>query len=69
MPFHYPDHWVPEDLTAETIDVSVARSIIQTNIVGMLQLTAALLPTLKQQPAAMIMTTTSPSQIGLTNWA
>ena len=69
MPFHYPDHWVPEDLTAETIDVSVARSIIQTNIVGMLQLTAALLPTLKQQPAAMIMTTTSPSQIGPTNWA
>jgi uncharacterized oxidoreductase len=49
----------PEDLTAETVDVSVARSIIQTNIVGVLQLTAALLPTLKQQPAATIITTTS----------
>jgi uncharacterized oxidoreductase len=49
----------PEDLTAHTVDLSVARSIIQTNIVGVLHLTAALLPTLKQQPASTIITTTS----------
>ncbi len=49
----------PEDLTAHTVDLSVARSIIQTNIVGVLQVTAALLPTLKQQPASTIITTTS----------
>src|SRR2546426_5570976 len=34
-----------EDLTADTIDLSVARSIIHTNIAGVLHLTAALLPT------------------------
>jgi uncharacterized oxidoreductase len=49
----------PEDLTSDTIDVSVARSIIQTNIVGVLHLTAALLPTLKQQPHSTIITTSS----------
>jgi uncharacterized oxidoreductase len=49
----------PEDLTAHTVDVFVARSIVQTNIVGVLHLTAALLPTLKQQPASTIITTTS----------
>ena len=49
----------PEDLTAHTVDLSVARSIIQTNIVGVLHLTAALLPTLKQQPASTIITTSS----------
>jgi len=49
----------PEDLTAPTIDLSVARSIIQTNIFGVLELTAALLPTLKRQPVATIITTSS----------
>jgi len=49
----------PEDLTAHTVDLSVARSIIQTNIVGVLHLTARLLPTLKQQRASTIITTTS----------
>jgi uncharacterized oxidoreductase len=49
----------PEDLTAHTVDLSVARSIIQTNIVSVLHLTAALLPTLKQQPASTIITTSS----------
>ncbi len=49
----------PEDLTADTIDVAVARSIIHTNIVSVLHLTAALLPTLKQQPHSTIITTTS----------
>jgi uncharacterized oxidoreductase len=48
-----------EDLTADTIDTSVARSIIQTNILSVLHLTAALLPTLKQRPHSTIITTTS----------
>jgi uncharacterized oxidoreductase len=49
----------PEDLTAPTVDLSVARSIIQTNILGVLELTAAILPVLKRQPAATIITTSS----------
>jgi uncharacterized oxidoreductase len=48
-----------EDLTSDTLDVSVARSIIQTNIISVLHLTAALLPTLKQQPHSTIISTTS----------
>ncbi len=49
----------PEDLTADTIDLSAARSIIETNIVSVLHLTAALLPTLKRQPRSTIIATTS----------
>jgi len=49
----------PEDLAAHTVDLSAARSIIQTNIVSVLHLTAALLATLKQQPASTIITTSS----------
>jgi uncharacterized oxidoreductase len=49
----------PEDLTAHTVDLSVPRSIIQTNVLSVLHLTALLLPTLKQQPASTIITTTS----------
>ena len=49
----------PEDLTLDTMDVSVPWTIIQTNIVGLLRLTAGLLPTLKQQPNATIINTTS----------
>jgi len=49
----------PEDLTLDTIDVAVPRSIIQTNILGVLYLTARLLPTLKQRPNATLITTTS----------
>ncbi len=49
----------PEDLTASRIDLSAARSIIQTNILGVLGLTAALLPTLTRQPFATIITTSS----------
>lgn len=49
----------PEDLTSDSIDLSVMQSIVQTNIVGVLHLTAALLPTLKQQPNSTIVTTTS----------
>jgi uncharacterized oxidoreductase len=48
-----------EDLTTTDIDVSVARSIIETNILGVLQLTAALLPILRRQSSATILTTTS----------
>lgn len=48
-----------EDLTAGQYDISVARSIIQTNIMSVLHLTSALLPILKQQPRSTIMTTTS----------
>jgi len=48
-----------EDLTADAVDVSFARSIIQTNVTGVVHLTAALLPALKRQPSATIMVTTS----------
>jgi uncharacterized oxidoreductase len=48
-----------EDLTVDNIDISAAESIIQTNIVGVLRLTAALLPSLKKQPSSTIITTTS----------
>lgn len=48
-----------EDLAGETVDVDVSRAIIQTNIVGVLELTAALLPSLQRQPEATIITTTS----------
>jgi uncharacterized oxidoreductase len=48
-----------EDLTADAIDLSVVRSIIRTNILGVLHLTAALLPLLRQQPNSTIITTTS----------
>jgi uncharacterized oxidoreductase len=49
----------PEDLTSDSINFSVTQSIVATNIVGVLHLTAALLPTLKQQPNSAIITTTS----------
>ena len=49
----------PEDLTANAIDVSVAHSVIHTNIVSVLRVTAALLPTLRRQPESTIITTTS----------
>jgi len=48
-----------EDLTADTIDISVARSIIHTNICSVIHLTAALLPILKRRPRSTIITTTS----------
>jgi uncharacterized oxidoreductase len=48
-----------EDLTADAIDLSAARSMIHTNIVGVLHLTAALLPSLKRQPHSTVITTTS----------
>jgi len=48
-----------EDLAVDTIDFSTALSIVQTNIIGVLHLTAALLPTLKRQPHSTIITTSS----------
>lgn len=48
-----------QDFTASDIEILDARSVIQTNIVGTLLLTAALLPVLKQQPDSTIITTSS----------
>lgn len=48
-----------EDFAGGEPDISISRAIIETNIVGPLQLTAALLPILKAQPSATIITTTS----------
>ncbi|MBA8877233.1 putative oxidoreductase [Phyllobacterium myrsinacearum] len=49
----------PEDMTAEGWDVSSAQSIVETNIMGVLRVTAAFLPLLKNQPGATIMATSS----------
>jgi len=48
-----------EDLTSDSTDLSVPRSIIQTNIVSVIELTSALLPILKQQANSTIIATTS----------
>jgi uncharacterized oxidoreductase len=48
-----------EDYNADTIDSSVAAGIIQTNITGVVQLTAALLPTLRAQPQSTLIVTPS----------
>ena len=48
-----------EDYTADTIDLARAYSTIQTNITGVVQLSAALLPTLRAQPHSTLMVTTS----------
>jgi uncharacterized oxidoreductase len=48
-----------EDMTAEDWDVSAARSIVETNIMGVLRVTAAFLPLLKNRPGATIMATSS----------
>lgn len=49
----------PEDLTADSWDTAVAQEIIETNILGVLRITAAFLPQLQRQPDATLMTTTS----------
>jgi len=49
----------PESLTIEPVDLSVPRDIIETNIMSVLHMTVALLPALKTQPKATIITTTS----------
>lgn len=48
-----------EDYTADRIDLAHAYSTIQTNITSVVQLTAALLPTLRSQPHSTLMVTTS----------
>ncbi|MGB9418996.1 MAG: SDR family NAD(P)-dependent oxidoreductase [Acidobacteriaceae bacterium] len=49
----------PENLLAQPADLADAEAIITTNLLGPIRLTAALLPQLKKQPAATIMTVTS----------
>jgi uncharacterized oxidoreductase len=48
-----------EDFTTGNTDISVSRSIIMTNIVGVLEMTAAFLPTLMQRLNSTIITTSS----------
>ena len=48
-----------EDYTADSIDLTRAYATIQTNINGVLQLSAALLPLLRAQAHATLMVTTS----------
>jgi uncharacterized oxidoreductase len=48
-----------EDLTAETIDVSVAEATITTNLLAPIRLAAALLPHLRQQPQSTIINVSS----------
>ncbi|WP_246669712.1 SDR family NAD(P)-dependent oxidoreductase [Agrobacterium sp. B1(2019)] len=48
-----------ETWDGDVIDIETSLSIIETNIIGVLRLTAALLPTLARQPSATIVTTTS----------
>lgn len=48
-----------EDLTAEPFDLTTAEAIITTNLLGPIRLTAGLLPHLKTQPTATLMTVTS----------
>jgi uncharacterized oxidoreductase len=49
----------PETLLAQPEDLADAEAIITTNLLGPMRLTAALLPQLKKQTAATIMTVTS----------
>lgn len=48
-----------EDMTRDGWDVSDARSIVETNIMGVLGVTAAFLPLIKGRPGATIMATSS----------
>jgi uncharacterized oxidoreductase len=49
----------PENLLEEPEDLEDAEATITTNLLGPIRLTAALLPRLKKQPAATIMTVSS----------
>jgi uncharacterized oxidoreductase len=49
----------PENLLEQAGDLKDAEAIITTNLLGPIRLTAALLPQLKKQPAATIMTVSS----------
>jgi uncharacterized oxidoreductase len=48
-----------EDLTADPVDLAAAEATIATNLLGPIRLIAALLPHLKAQPSATIMTVSS----------
>jgi uncharacterized oxidoreductase len=48
-----------EDYTADEIHLQRAYSTIQTNIIGVVQLSAALLPVLRSQPHSTLLVTTS----------
>jgi len=48
-----------EDMTADSWDATIARDIVETNILGVLQVTAALLPIIKRALGATIMATSS----------
>ncbi len=48
-----------EDYTADSIDLTHAYSTIQINVTGVVQLSAALLPVLRAQPASTLVVTTS----------
>lgn len=50
---------IAEDLTAEPVDLSVPEAIITTNLLGPIRLTAGLLPHLKRQKAASLVTVSS----------
>ena len=49
----------PEDMASSDWDTSVAASIVDTNIMGVLRVTAAFLPLIRTQPNATIMATSS----------
>jgi uncharacterized oxidoreductase len=48
-----------EDMTADGWDAADAQAIVETNILGVLRVTAALLPVLKGRPGATIIATSS----------
>lgn len=48
-----------EDMSVDNWDATDAIDVVQTNIVGVLRATAAVLPTLKAQPGAALMATSS----------
>jgi uncharacterized oxidoreductase len=50
---------VPEVMTADVVDGAVADDMVMTNMLGTIRLSAALLPHLRAQPQATLMTVTS----------
>jgi uncharacterized oxidoreductase len=48
-----------EELTGEAANFATSREIVQTNILGTMQITGALLPVLQRQSSATIITTSS----------
>lgn len=50
---------VAEDLTADPVDLDIVEATIATNLLGPIRLTAALLPHLKAQASATVMTVSS----------